>query len=137
VVGMRWRVGVPVFDDRWSWVHLALGLACPFVKMFNVAVYAVAVLLFVVYEVMDSGDLEEFVGDVCEFAVGYLLGDMVATLGTALGTSLALFVLPAAVFVAVAVAAVQIFDERPAPLPLSGLPALAALRRILPARRAA
>jgi len=95
VMAMR----IDIFDDWLSWIHFVLGLACPVIKIFSIHIYIGIVLMFLVYELVESLDLEEFLGDVAEFGFGYIFADIFMVLQRAAGTSPspAVFVAEAAV----------------------------------------
>jgi len=98
---------IDVFDDWLSWIHFGLGFAAAFLKYIHIYLYIGIILVFLVYEAVESWDLEEFLGDVAEFGFGYLVGDLVATIQRAVGTSPSAVVWFAAAAVAAALVAAQ------------------------------
>lgn len=62
---------VVVFDDRYSWGHLGLGI----IYCFSCFSIQLAILLcYLMYQYVDEDELEEKLGDIVEFLVGVLVG---------------------------------------------------------------
>ena len=79
--GSRRRSRLIVFDDHWSYLHLALGAVTRVLASLGAPWLAIAILLaFIAWEVNEQEKVYCKLGDFVEFLVGYVLADLALSL---------------------------------------------------------
>jgi TctA family transporter len=65
--------GIPLYDDYASVFHTGLGFVAGYVPILA----PVIVLAFIAYQILEDENLDNKIGDLIEFFVGYILGYMI------------------------------------------------------------